>query len=90
MLGPLEHHRPRAPHGRGARRRQSGRPATDDGNIPFITITHTASLGDHAQPAVRPPARALSTEGGGTQPPLYEGGGTQPPLYEGRGTQPPL
>jgi hypothetical protein len=53
MLGPLEHDRPRPGGGRGGGGRQSGRPAADDGDIPFSTFSHAKSLGEPAKRAVR-------------------------------------
>jgi hypothetical protein len=53
MLGPLEHDRPRPGGGRSAGGGQPGRPAADDGDIPFSTFSHAKSLGEPAHRAVR-------------------------------------
>jgi hypothetical protein len=57
VLGSLKHDRPRPGGGRGAGGGQSGRPAADDGDIPFSPFSHQKSLGELIQPTARRDSR---------------------------------
>jgi hypothetical protein len=56
MLGPFQHDRPRPGGRRRARRGQSGRPGTDDGDIPLAVFVfpHRAILEDPGRPPSAP------------------------------------